>query len=84
MALSYKPVTDAPKVQCVNGDQSCGQAIELEMMGIRSAFELFDNGVMLKFHKYVVCHMIFDVEMILARTASLVAKGHQIDCVAWL
>jgi hypothetical protein len=68
----------------MNGDQSLGQAIELEMKCIRSAFELTDNGVMLKFHKYVGCHMIFDVEMILTRTASLVAKGHQIDCVAWL
>jgi hypothetical protein len=49
------------------------------MMSIRrSAFEFVDNVVMSTFHKYIGRYMIFDVEMILTRTANLVAGRHQI------
>ena len=48
------------------------------MMSIRSAFAFVGNGVMPNFHKHIGHHMIFDVEMILTRTANLVAGRHQI------
>jgi hypothetical protein len=57
--------------------------MELEMKSIKSAFDFVGNCVMPKFNKYVGWPMFLFVEMILKRTESLVAKRHQIYCVAW-
>jgi hypothetical protein len=47
-----------------------------EMINVMPAFEFHDNNKPPLGHKFITCHMIFDIKSDLTRKARLVAGGH--------
>ena len=55
-------------------------AIEKEMKNVMPTFKFLETDEVLKFHKLIDCHMVFDIKLgNLAHKAWFVAGGHQMD-----
>ena len=55
-------------------------AIQKEMKNVRVAFKFLDSGERVPVgHKWIKCHLIFDVKMDFTRKARYVAGGHMTD-----
>jgi len=55
-------------------------AIQKEMANIRTAFKFLDeNERVPPGHKWIKCHLIFDVKMDLTRKARYIAAGHMMN-----
>jgi hypothetical protein len=76
-----KSVTEAQKLDGLNGNTLWWDAICKEMKNVRVAFEVYEGSIddLPPGYQHVDCHMIFDIKMgeNFRRKARMVAGGHQ-------
>ena len=76
-----KTVKEADKLYANNGDNKWMDAISKEITNVRVAFGILKDGYRAPIgHKYINCHLIYDVKMEFFRQkARLVAGGHMTE-----
>jgi hypothetical protein len=74
-----RTVKEALKINRITGTTFWRDAIDKEMAVVRPAFLLDPLDRKPEKHKWILCHMIFDIKPDLTRKARFVAGGHMTD-----
>jgi hypothetical protein len=74
-----RTVQEALEIDCRTGTTFWRDAINKEVATVAHVFEFVKDGEIPGNYQFVLCHMVFDVEMDLTRKARFIAGGHMTD-----